>query len=37
MAPGSRQTPLDIAEKAGQRDVVAWLIANGASGGMKSA
>jgi uncharacterized protein len=37
LAPWSRQTPLDIAEKAGQRDVVAWLIANGASGGMKSA
>jgi uncharacterized protein len=36
-APWSRQTPLDIAEKAGQRDVVAWLIANGASDGMKSA
>ena len=36
-APWSHQTPLDIAEKAGHRDVVAWLIANGASGSMKSA
>ncbi|MBV8577430.1 MAG: ankyrin repeat domain-containing protein [Acetobacteraceae bacterium] len=36
-APWSHQTPLDIAEKAGQREIVAWLIANGATGGKKSA
>jgi ankyrin repeat protein len=29
-APWSNQTPLDVAEKAGHSDVVAWLVANGA-------
>ena len=32
-APWSGQTPLDVAERAGHRDVVAWLIDNGASRG----
>jgi ankyrin repeat protein len=29
-APWSGQTPLDVAEQAGQSDVVAWLLQNGA-------
>jgi ankyrin repeat protein len=29
-APWSGQTPLDIAERAGRSDIVAWLRANGA-------
>lgn len=30
LAPWTAQTPLDVAEKAGQRDVVAWLLDKGA-------
>ena len=36
-APWSHERPLDIAEKAGHRDIVAWLSANGATGGKTSA
>jgi uncharacterized protein len=36
-APWSGQTPLDIAEQAGRRDVVAWLIGKSATRGMKNA
>jgi uncharacterized protein len=36
-APWSNQTPLDIAEKAEHSDVVAWLVANGATGGKTNA
>jgi ankyrin repeat protein len=35
-APWSGQTPLDIAEQAGQSDVVAWLLENGAVHGKGS-
>ncbi|HLZ01899.1 MAG TPA: ankyrin repeat domain-containing protein [Bradyrhizobium sp.] len=35
-APWSRQTALDIAEKAGQRDVAAWLIDKGAKRATKA-
>jgi ankyrin repeat protein len=35
-APWSGQTPLDIAERAGRSDVVAWLLENGAIRGKKS-
>jgi ankyrin repeat protein len=36
-APWSGQTPLDIAEKAGWSDVVAWLLEMGATRGKKNA
>jgi ankyrin repeat protein len=36
-APWSGQTPLDIAERAGQSDVVGWLLGKGAARGEKSA
>lgn len=36
-ASWSGQTPLDIAEKAGWSDVVAWLLENGATRGKKNA
>ncbi len=36
-APWSHETSLDIAEKAGHSDVVAWLVANGARYGTNSA
>ncbi|WP_422282540.1 hypothetical protein [Bradyrhizobium sp.] len=35
-APWSGQTPLDIAEQAGQSSVVAWLLENGAIHGKRS-
>jgi ankyrin repeat protein len=36
LAPWTRQTPLDIAESAGRRDVVAWLLGTGARRGAKA-
>ena len=36
-APWSGQTPLDVAEKAGCSDVVAWLLEKGATRGKKGA
>lgn len=36
-APWSRQTPLDIAEKAGWSDLAAWLLEQGAVRGSRSA
>jgi ankyrin repeat protein len=34
-APWSGKTPLDIAERAGRSDVVAWLLGKGATRGKK--
>jgi ankyrin repeat protein len=36
-APWSHETPLDLAERLGHRDIVAWLVANGAAHGTKRA